>query len=179
MLAESETITVSRPTHQLRCVEVHAWSSSQAWVTRLGVAGVIELKGAVDPATAGRVTTLLVDLARTGVSEFAVDLSGVVAADYSLCGSLARAHIAAKASDGHLNVIAGDHRILDVLHISGLDRLIAVFVGPKYRWRDGVPVVKTAMSRVEHREYVIAARGSRRHRKQHRHSAPVTAATRA
>ncbi|HET9186999.1 MAG TPA: hypothetical protein VFN80_03525, partial [Acidothermaceae bacterium] len=86
---------------------------------------VIETRGVARRKTAGLLARVIRALARPG-GVLVVDLSEHLDADYWLVSAVAKAHAAAHASRAGLHVVVGCRPVLESLHSSGLDRLVAV-----------------------------------------------------
>lgn len=132
--------------------------------TRLGTAGVVAVDGGVDAGVSSEITGALIELIRAGTTAVAVDLSGVTETDYSLFGSLAKAHTAVKTAGGHLYLVVGDDRMLSWLRLSGFDRIAPVFLTRAYRDLIALPAGARVTARLARRSRVVDLHGAAQHR---------------
>ena len=140
----------------------------RATITRIGGVGIVELDGEVTASASGRLTSELLAAITSGLATVAVDLSGVSGTDYSLFGSLARAHTATRARGGQLYLVVGDEQMLTALRISGFDRIAPVFFARAYRELLGRPPGERLTVRLGRRERVIDLRDSaHKYRREH------------
>ena len=134
------------------------WPGLRATISRIDAVGVVELDGEVTASASARLTSELLAAIDGGLSTVAVDLSGVSGTDYSLFGSLARAHTATRARGGQLYLLVGDEQMLTALRISGFDRIAPVFFARAYRELLGRPSGERLTVRLSRRQRVIDLR---------------------
>lgn len=145
-------------------------------VAVLPAIGVLEVHGNIDGTVAKQLIYDLLDLARSGATSVAVDLSAVTASDFSLLAALARAHTAVRARAGHLYLMAASDAMLEQLRNSGLDRIAAVFLTRDYRDQVDQRAHGVTNVRVNRRNRVIDLRDAVQQRHRHTRITPTSLA---
>jgi hypothetical protein len=116
-------------------------------------AAVIEATGVARRKTAGLLARIVRALAKPG-AVLVIDLSELAVADYWLVSAVAKAHAAAQATRADLRLVVGCRPIHELLHSSGLDRLIPVTECRDYNDLPGLPT-QAGPDRVADRQRII------------------------